>query len=102
MIQLLMQYFRKGLVVAARNRKCRLKRMNEVIFQLIINIPTDIPTTADANELTLPRYSGPRYKESAPKVFMKVPFTVLNKINQNRSNIWYFLKCRNSSCMGKE
>jgi hypothetical protein len=76
--------------------------MKEVIFQLMINIPIDIPTTADANELTLPRYSGPRYKESAPKVFIKVPFTVLNKINQNRSSTWYFLKCRNSNCMGKE
>jgi hypothetical protein len=82
-----MQYLRKGLVVAARKRKCRLKRMNEVIFQLIINIPTDIPTTTDANELTFPRYSGPRYKESAPKIFMNVPFTVLNKMNQNRSSI---------------
>jgi hypothetical protein len=97
-----MQNFKKGFVVAAKNRKCRLKRIKEVIFQLIINIPTDMPTIADANELTLPRYSGPRYRESAPKIFMKVPFTVLNNINQNSNNTWYFLKCRNKSCMGKE
>jgi hypothetical protein len=26
---------------------------------------------------------GPRYNESAPKVFMSVPLTALNRINQN-------------------
>src|SRR5688572_31738579 len=97
-----MQYFRNGLVVAARKRKCRLNMMKVVIFQLIMNIPTAIPTTAEAKELTLPRYSGPRKSESAPKVFMKVPFTVLKSMNQNKSNTWYFLRCRNSNCMGNE
>jgi hypothetical protein len=92
-----MQYFKKGFVVAARKRKCLLKRTNVVTFQLMMNIPTARPTRAVENGLTLPRYSGARYNESAPKFFMNVPFTVLNNTNQNRRSAWYFLKCRNKS-----
>jgi hypothetical protein len=76
--------------------------MKVEIFQLIMNIPIDTPTKAELNKLTFPKYSGARNKESAPNVFMKVPFTVLNSINQNSSRTWYFLKCRNTNCMGKE
>ena len=36
MIELLMQYFRNGLVVADRKRKCLQKRMKLEIFQLIM------------------------------------------------------------------
>jgi hypothetical protein len=72
------------------------------MFQLIINMPTAIPTRAKLIEFTLPRYSGERKSESAPNVFMNDPFTVAKRINQNRISTWYFLKCRNSSCMGKE
>jgi hypothetical protein len=96
-MELLMQYFRNGLVVAAKKRKCRVNKMNVEIFQLMMNIPTAIPTIAELMELTLPKYSGARYNESAPNVFMKVPLTVLNRMNQNNSSTWYFLKCRNSS-----
>jgi hypothetical protein len=71
--------------------------MNDEIFQLMMNILMDAPTMAELKELTLPRYSGARYSESAPKVFIKEPFTVLNSTNQNSSNTWYFLKWRNSS-----
>jgi hypothetical protein len=92
-----MQYFKNGFVVAARKRKCLLKRMKVEIFQLIMNIPMDIPTMAELSELTLPKYSGARYKESAPKVFIKVPFTVLNNTNQKIRRAWYFLKCRNTN-----
>ena len=102
MIQLLIQYLRKGLVVAAKNRKCLLNKIKVAIFQLIINIPTDPPTIAELREFTLPRYSGARNKESAPKTFMKLPLMVLNITNQNSNSIWYFLKCRNSNCIGKE
>jgi hypothetical protein len=97
-----MQYFKKGLVVAAKKRKCLLNKMKDEMFQLMMNIPIETPTIAVLNELTFPKYSGARNKESAPNVFIKVPFTVLNKINQNSSSTWYFLKCRNSNCMGKE
>jgi len=76
--------------------------MNEAIFQLIMNIPIDAPTIAKLNELTLPRYSGARYKDAAPNVFMKLPFTVLKRTNQKKSSTWYFLKWRNTSCTGKE
>ena len=89
---LLIQYFKKGLVVAARKRKCLLNKIKVEIFQLIINMPTDIPTIAELNELTLPKYSGARNNESAPNTFMKVPFTVLKRINQNNRSTWYFLK----------
>ena len=102
MIALLIQYLRNGLVVADKNLKCLLNKIKVAIFQLMMNMPMDIPTIADDNAFTLPRYSGPRNNESAPNVFMSVPFTVLNKINQNNSNTWYFLKCRNTNCMGKE
>ena len=102
MIELLMQYFRKGFVVADKKRKCLLNKMNVEIFQLIINIPTAIPTIAELKELTLPRYSGARYNESAPNVFMNDPFTVAKRMIQNSNNTWYFLKCRNTSCTGKE
>jgi hypothetical protein len=97
-----MQYFKKGLVVAARKRKCLLNKMKVEIFQLMMNIPTAIPTKAELSELTFPKYSGARYNESAPKVFMKVPFTVLKRTNQNSNSAWYFLKCRNTNCTGKE
>jgi hypothetical protein len=56
----LIQYFKNGFVVAARNRKCLLNRIKVEIFQLIINMPTEIPTIAELKELTLPRYSGAR------------------------------------------
>jgi hypothetical protein len=68
----------------------------------MINIPTEIPTMAELKEFTLPKYSGARKRESAPKVFIKLPFTVLNIINQNSNNTWYFLKCRKNNCTGKE
>ena len=92
MMELLIQYFKNGFVVAAMNRKWRLNRMKVEIFQLMMNIPIDIPTIAELIELTFPRYSGARKSESAPKVFIKLPFTVLNKMNQKTSNTWYFLK----------
>lgn len=101
-MKLFMQYFRNGLVVADKNLKCRLKRIKLVMFQLIMNIPMDIPTIAAPNQFTLPRYSGARNKESAPKDLMKVPLIVLKSMNQKTNRTWYFLKCRNKSCMGKE
>src|SRR5688572_31259483 len=101
-MELLMQYFRNGFVVAAMKRKWRLNKMNVEIFQLMINIPMAMPTIAELIEFTFPRYSGARKSESAPKVFMKLPLTVLKRMNQNTNNTWYFLKCRKSNCTGKE
>ena len=102
MIALLIQYLRKGLVVADKKRKCLLNKIKVEIFQLMMNMPMDIPTIAEDSAFTFPKYSGPRYNESAPKVFMSVPLTALNKIYQNISSTWYFLKCRNTNCIGKE
>lgn len=81
-----MQYFKKGLVVADKKRKYLLNKINVAIFQLIINMPMEAPTIAMLNAFTFPKYSGPRKSESAPKVFMKEPFTTLNSMNQNTSN----------------
>src|SRR5690606_1645085 len=102
MMALLMQYFQKGFVVAARKRKCRLKRMKLLMFQLIMNMPIATPTIAKLTGFTSPRYSGARYKASAPNVFMKLPLIVLNRMNQKSNNTWYLRKCRNSNCIGKE
>ena len=44
------------------------------------------PVMAALSQFTLPRYSGARNNESAPKDFMKLPLTMLNRINQNTSN----------------
>lgn len=76
--------------------------MKVLIFQLMINMPIDNPTNAAPTEFTSPRYSGARYKESAPKSFMKFPFTVEKRISQNTKSTWYLRKCRNSNWMGNE
>ena len=102
MMALLIQYLRKGFVVADKKRKCLLNKIKVAMFQLMMNMPMDMPTIADARAFTFPKYSGARYNESAPNVFMSEPLTALNSINQNISSTWYFLKCRNTSCMGKE
>src|ERR1700741_3913389 len=102
MIALFVQYFKKGLVVAARNLKCLLYKINVLIFQLMINMPIEAPTSAALIEFTLPRYSGARKRESAPNVSIKLPLTVANRITQKSNSTWYFLKCRKSNCMGNE
>jgi hypothetical protein len=43
-------------------------------------------------EFTLPKYSGAKNKALAPKVFIKPPFTALNRMYQKMSITWYFLK----------
>ena len=91
-MKLLMQYFRNGLVVVARNLKCRLNKMKVVMFQLMMNTPRATPTMAALMALTCPRYSGARNRELAPKVCMNEPFTVLKSRSQNRSSTWNFLK----------
>ena len=48
-----MQYFKKGLVVAARNLKCLLNKIKVLIFQLMINMPMAMPTRAALMEFTL-------------------------------------------------
>ena len=77
-----MQYFKKGLVVAARNLKCLLNNIKVLIFQLMINMPMEAPTKAALIELTLSSYSGARKSESAPKLAMKPLFTTEKRINQ--------------------
>jgi hypothetical protein len=99
---LFMQYFRKGLAVVARNLQYPACRIKVVMFQLIINIAMEKPTIAALRAFTLPIYSGPRNNELAPKLFMKVPLTVLKRINQKMRNTWYFRKCNKNNCIGNE
>src|SRR5687768_11968921 len=100
--ELLIQYFKKGLVVAERNLKCLLNKINVLIFQLMMNIPMEAPTKAALIEFTLSRYSGARKSESAPNVFMKLLFTTAKRINQKSNNTWYLRKCRNNNWIGNE
>src|SRR5688572_2936807 len=102
MTELFIQYFKNGLVVAAKNLKCLLYKMKLLIFQLMMNMPIEAPTRAALIEFTLPRYSGARKSESAPNVFMKLPFTTAKSINQKSNNTWYFRKCRNNNWIGNE
>src|SRR5690349_3055919 len=96
------QYFTKGYWVAARKVKCRLNKIKVVMFQHMMNTPTNRPSMAVLNALTSPRYSGARNKALAPKDFIKEPLTTANKTTQNTNRIWYFLKWRKSSCTGNE
>jgi hypothetical protein len=61
-----MQYFKKGLDVVARNRKCRLNKMNVVIFQLMMKMAMAKPRIIALIMFTSPKYSGARKSESAP------------------------------------
>src|ERR1700730_13703304 len=97
MMKLFMQYFKKGLVVVARNLKCLLNKIKVVMFQLMMNIAVAAPTIAALKAFTFPKYSGARNNELAPKVCMKLPFTVLKRIYQNNNSTWNFLKCRRTS-----
>src|SRR4030088_2678132 len=94
-MMLFMQYFRKGLVVVARKRKCLLNKINVVIFQLMMKTPIEAPTIPALRAFTFPRYSGKRNKAFAPKERKNPPLMVLNKMNQNTSRTWNFLKCNN-------
>jgi hypothetical protein len=85
---LLIQYFKKGCAVVARNRTTLLCRIKVVMFQLMINTPMATPTIAELKKLTLPMYSGARNKDTAPKLLMKLPAMVANNIYQNTKNIW--------------
>ena len=89
---LLIQYFKKGFDVVAKNLLRLLCKINVVTFQLIIKTPIAMPVIAAPNAFTLPKYSGTKNKASAPKFFMKPLLTVLASKYQNTSNTWYFLK----------
>jgi hypothetical protein len=102
MTELLMQYLRNGLVVVARNLKCRVNKMKVVIFQLIMNTAVAAPTMEALSAFTCPRYSGAKNSELAPNVCMKCPLTVLKRRNQNNNSTWNFLKCRITNWTGNE
>ena len=68
---LLIQYFKNGFDVVAKNLQRLLCKINVVTFQLVIKMPSDTPTIAALNAFTLPKYSGAKNKASAPKVFKK-------------------------------
>jgi hypothetical protein len=92
MILLLIQYFRNGVAVVAKNLYRLLCKINVVMFQLITKTATEIPTRAALMALTFPKYSGARNNALAPKFFIKWPPIVLNKISHNTNKTWYFLK----------
>ena len=70
---LLIQYFKKGLEVVAKNLNWLLCKIKVVMFQLMIKIPVATPTIAILSPFTSPRYSGARKSESAPNVLIKSP-----------------------------
>ena len=63
---LLIQYFKKGLLVVAKNLNRLLCRIKVVMFQLIIKTPRATPTMAALKAFTLPKYSGEKKSASAP------------------------------------
>ena len=63
---LLIQYFKKGLFVVAKNLKRLLCKIKVVMFQLIIKTPSATPTMAALSAFTLPKYSGEKNSASAP------------------------------------
>lgn len=85
---LLMQNFKNGCAVVARNFICRLCNIKVVMFQLIIKAPTDKPTKKALSALTLPRYSGASINVSAPYGFKKWPLIVAKRMAQNNSKTW--------------
>jgi hypothetical protein len=62
-----------------------------------MKIAVAIPTKMALTVFTLPRYSGARKRESAPKVLIKSPLIALAIMNQKNNKIWYFLRCRSSN-----
>jgi hypothetical protein len=68
----------------------------------MMNTAVAAPTIAVLSAFTCPRYSGARNRELAPYVCMKLPLTVMNRINQNNSSTWNFLKCRITNWTGNE
>ncbi len=55
---LLMQYFKNGLEVVAKNLKWRLKRIKVVMFQLMMNTPMAMPTNSAATMLHIAQVFG--------------------------------------------
>jgi hypothetical protein len=86
----------------ARKRNRPLCKINVVIFQLMINIPVQIPVIAAPAAFTFPRYSGARNKVLAPKDFIKIPETVKKRISHKINNTCDFLKCSSNNCIGNE
>jgi hypothetical protein len=85
---LLIQNFRNGCAVVARNFMCFVCKIKVVMFQLIINTPTANPTIAILSAFTFERYSGARKRELAPYGCRKFPLTVAKSIYQKMSNTW--------------
>ena len=101
-IALFKQYLKKGVAVVAKNLNRFVCRINVVTFQLMTNTPNATPVNKAPHKFTLPRYSGEKNNASAPKFFKKPLLMVLTSMNQKKSNIWNFLKCRMNNWIGKE
>jgi hypothetical protein len=66
--------------------------MKVAMFQLIRKMPNANPTMAVLRKLLVPKYSGVRKSESAPKLLRKCPVTVENRMYQIMSSSWCFRK----------
>jgi hypothetical protein len=62
------------------------------MFQHMMKTPMEMPIMAAPIAFTSPRYSGLRKSASVPKLFIKLPLTMLNSKSQKISSTWYFLK----------
>jgi hypothetical protein len=87
-----MQYFKKGFELVARKRNRPLCRINVVMFQLMMKMPTQTPVMAAPAAFTLPKYSGARNKVLAPNVSIKFPEIVRKRMNHKINNTCDFLK----------
>src|SRR5882757_1551814 len=90
--ELLIQYFKNGFDVVAKNLLRLLCKIKVVTFQLIIKTPMATPTITALSTFTLPRYSGAKNSASAPKLFINPLLMVLVSKYQNISNTWYLRK----------
>ena len=81
-----MQYFKNGKRVAAKKVKCLLNKINVVMFQHMIKTPMVMPMIEAPIAFTLPKYSGERKSASAPKLFIKLPLTMLKSSTQKISS----------------
>jgi hypothetical protein len=87
-----MQYFRNGLDGRCQEAEMPAEQDKSGDVPAHDKNPDSCAHNCGRAGFTSPRYSGARYKESAPNDFMKEPFTVLNNIYQKISSTWNFFR----------
>ena len=76
--------------------------MNVVMCHIMMNTHMAQPRSIMLTKLILPRYSGARKSDEAPKWEAKLPVTVRNRMSQKMSNTWYLRKCSSTSWTGRK